>query len=141
MSAILASRRARLTALLLVSTAAISVLAISAATGAFSLYVTPEEFRQQLDTEGKRWRVGGRVDGDTIVRRNGAPVRFEIVGEGGERMSIAHESGGVPSLFGPGAFVLVEGEADGAGGLIASSVTIKHENEFFAETATPSRAP
>lgn len=133
MSDLLASRRVRLVAVLLVATAAVSVLAVSAAGGAFSYYVTPEEFAQQLDTEGKRWRVGGRVVEGTIVERNGRPVAWEIVGDGGERMTISYESGPLPSLFGPWAFVVVDGEADGPSSLRASRVIIKHEDEFLKD--------
>ncbi len=141
MSDLLASRRARLVAVLVVATAAVSVLAVSAAGGAFSYYVTPEEFAQQLDTEGKRWRVGGRVVEGTIVERNGRPIAWEIVGDGGERMNISYESGPLPSLFGPWAFVVIDGESDGASSLRASNVTIKHEDEFLKDDPTGAYPP
>ena len=141
MSDLLASRRARLVAVLVVATAAVSVLAVSAAGGAFSYYVTPEEFAQQLDTEGKRWRVGGRVVEGTIVERNGRPVAWEIVGDGGGRMNISHESGPLPNLFGPWAFVVIDGEADGPSSLRASKVTIKHEDEFLKDDPTGAYPP
>jgi cytochrome c-type biogenesis protein CcmE len=51
-------------------------------------------------------------------------------------MEIAYD-GVKPNLFGPGAFVVVEGTAEGAGRLRASSVIIKHENEFLTATPTP----
>lgn len=141
MSDLLASRRARLVAVLVLATAAVSVLAVSAAGGTFSYYVTPEEFAQQLDTEGKRWRVGGRVVEGTIVERNGRPVAWEIVGDGGERMNISYESGPLPSLFGPWAFVVVDGEADGPSSLLASKVIIKHEDEFLKDDPTGAYPP
>lgn len=141
MSDLLASRRARLVAVLVLATAAVSVLAVSAAGGTFSYYVTPEEFAQQLDTEGKRWRVGGRVVEGTIVERNGRPVAWEIVGDGGERMNISYESGPLPSLFGPWAFVVIDGEADGPSSLLASKVIIKHEDEFLKDDPTGAYPP
>ncbi len=141
MSDLLASRRARLVAVLVLATAAVSVLAVSAAGGTFSYYVTPDEFAQQLDTEGKRWRVGGRVVEGTIVERNGRPVAWEIVGDGGERMNISYESGPLPSLFGPWAFVVVDGEADGPLSLRASQVIIKHEDEFLKDAPTGAYPP
>jgi cytochrome c-type biogenesis protein CcmE len=61
------------------------------------------------------------------------PARFDIEGDHGERMTINYPAGAVPNLFGPRAFVVVEGEADGPGTLRASSVIIKHEDEFLTE--------
>ena len=136
MTGILASRRARLVLLLLVATGAISLLALRAAGSSLSYYVTPEEFAQQLDTDGRQWRVGGRVVEGSVIEANGRAIRFDITGDGGERMTIDYD-GVLPNLFGPGAFVVVDGVAGAQRELIASSVIIKHENEFYAETPTP----
>ena len=118
------SRRGRLVALFLVASLAIGTLAAVAASSSLSYYVTPEEFAQEIDPEGGRWRVGGRV----------VPIAFEIEGEEGERMAITYD-GVVPGLFGPRTFVVVEGVADGPAHLMASSVVIKHENEFVTDAA------
>ncbi len=143
MSDLLASRRVRLVAVLVLATAVVSVLAVSAAGGTFSYYVTPDEFAQQLDTEGKRWRVGGRVVEGTIVERNGRPVAWEIVGDGGERMTISYapDNDLLPNLFGPWAFVVIDGEADGPSSLLASKVIIKHEDEFLKDDPTGAYPP
>lgn len=130
----LSSRRSRLTALLLAISLGGTVVVLSAAGDTMSYYVTPEEFSQQLDTSGNRWRVGGRVIEGTVVEDGGRPVQFAIEGDRGERMNISYPAGPTPSLFGPKAFVIVEGEAEGAGTLRASSVIIKHEDEFLRET-------
>lgn len=132
LGALFASRRARLLAVLGVSTVAISVLAVSAAGSSISYYVTPEEFAQQLDVQGTRWRVGGRVVEGSIVEQQGRPVSFDIQGDRGERMTIAYD-GVKPNLFGPRAFVVVEGTADAPGRLRASSVITKHESEFVTD--------
>lgn len=132
----LTSRRARLLLLLVVATAAIGLLAFKAASSSVSYYVTPEEFAQQIGKQtDASWRVGGRVVPETIVQ-DGKSVAFDIAGEHDERMSIAY-TGVVPNLFGPYAFVVIEGKSDRAGHLDASSVVIKHENEFMAGTAAP----
>ncbi len=140
MSGLLASRRARLVILLAVATAAIGILAVRAAGSSLSYYQTPEEFAQQLDTSGKTWRVGGRVVDGSIVQHDGHPVRFDIAGDHGERMTI-NFTGSTPDLFGPGAFVVVDGTSAGAGTLDASQVVIKHENAFYAASPTPTQAP
>lgn len=130
---LLASRRSRLILLLAVATAAIGVLSFRAASSSVSYYVTPEEFAQQIgDRSDARWRVGGRVVPDTI-RQDGKSVSFDIQGDHGERMSITY-TGVLPNLFGPYAFVVVDGTSDRTGHLQASSVVIKHENEFIAGT-------
>lgn len=136
MSALLSNRRARLVALLLVASFAIGALAVQAAGDSLSYYSTPEEMRahmtQQTDVQGGQWRVGGRVDGATVVERDGRPVAFDIIGEEGERLSVTYD-GIVPNLFGPNAFVVVEGTVEGEDLLQASSVIIKHENEFVTD--------
>lgn len=133
MRTMFSSRRARLMGILVVATAAISVLAFSTAGSSLSYYVTPDEFAQQLNVEDKRWRVGGRVVEGTIVEENGRPVSFVIQSEDSvQQMDISYD-GIKPNLFGPRAFVIVEGVADRPGHLTASSVIIKHESEFVTD--------
>jgi cytochrome c-type biogenesis protein CcmE len=43
----------------------------------------------------------------------------------------------VPNLFTDGAFVVVEGGLADDGHFDASSLVIKHENEFFSDTPPP----
>lgn len=132
----LSSRRARLLLLLVVATAAIGLLAFKAASSSVSYYVTPEEFAQQVGNKADaRWRVGGRVVPDTI-KQDGKTVAFDIQGERGEQMSITY-SGVLPNLFGPSTFLVVDGTSDRPGHLNASSMVIKHENEFISGTAEP----
>lgn len=138
---LLGSRRARLVAILVVATLAISVLAVSAAGSSLSYYVTPDEFAKQVDVHDKRWRVGGRVVEGSIVEENGRPVSFVIQSEDGvQEMNISY-NGIKPNLFGPRAFVIVEGTADSPGHLNASSVIIKHESEFVTDADQASIAP
>lgn len=135
-SGMLSSRRARLVMLLVVATAAIGLLAFKAASSSVSYYVTPEEFSQQIGNKADaRWRVGGRVVPETI-KQDGKSVAFDIVGEHGEQMAITY-TGVVPNLFGPHAFVVIDGKSDRPGHLEASSVVIKHENEFMSGTPVP----
>ena len=133
----LASRRARLVVILVIATAAITAMAVQAFDGAY--YTTPEEFAQEIDAEGRRWRVGGRVVDGTIVEQNGRPVSWVIEGEEGETMRIEYD-GIVPDLFTPRAFVVVEGVAAGEGRLEATSVIIRHEPEFVTDAEDASIA-
>ena len=133
----LASQRGRLIAILVIATVAITALAFQAFDGAY--YTTPEEFAQEIDAEGRRWRVGGRVVDGTIVEQNGRPVSWVIEGEEGETMRIEYD-GVVPGLFAPRAFVVVEGVAAGEGLLQATSVIIRHEPEFVTDAEDASIA-
>ncbi len=135
--AFLATRRGQLLLALLGASFVVSFLAVNAAGSALSYYVTPEEFIQAVPGSTTRFRVGGRVLGDTIVLEDGRPSRFVIEGEHGERMTISYPQGPIPGLFGDRAFVVLEGVADGPGALLASSLIIKHENEFLTATPTP----
>jgi len=130
----LSSNRNRLLLLLVVSTVAIGALAFRAASGDLSYYVEPDEFLAQIEgNEGDRWRVGGRVVEGSIVEENGRPVAFDIAGETGEGISVVYD-GIVPNLFTANAFVVVEGRLRDGGSFEATSLVIKHENEFFSDT-------
>lgn len=137
LSGLLVSRRNRLLAVMLVASVAITTLAISAAGSSLSYYVTPDEWAQEIDPEGHRWRVGGRVVPGSIVEDAGRPVRFEVAGEAGGKMTVLYREGAVPNLFGDNVFVIVEGLAPEPGVLEASSVIIKHEDEFLTEAPAP----
>ena len=133
---LLGSTRARLVAVLALSTVVIGVLAVQAADSSLSYYVTPEEFAQEIDTEGRRWRVGGRVvDGSIVEDARGRPIAWVVEGEQGDRMEItlADADVAIPDLFTVRAFVVVEGVAAGAGRLEASSVIVRHEPEFVED--------
>ncbi|MQC16791.1 MAG: cytochrome c maturation protein CcmE [Chloroflexi bacterium] len=132
MSGALGSRRARLIAFMLVATAAISVLAFQAAGSSVSYYLEPREYLADPALDGTRVRVAGRVVGDTIVEHAGRPVAFEIVGDFDDRMLVRFDDGVVPNLFGPFALVIAEGRGV-EGGIEASSLIIKHEDEFWSE--------
>ena len=132
MRRVFASRRSRLAAVLVLATIAVSVLAVSAAGSSLSYYVTPEEFLAQRDPGDSRWRIGGRVVDDSIVRRDGRPVAFAIEGYEGGTVQVAYE-GAYPNLFGPNALVIVEGMAAGAGRVEAALVIVKHEDEFVTD--------
>ena len=136
LSRLLGSARARLVAVLVLATMVITVLAVQAAGSSLSYYVTPEEFAQEIDPDGRRWRVGGRVvDGSIVEDERGRPIAWVVEGEEGEQMEITIADSGVaiPGLFAPRAFVVVEGVAAGAGRLEASSVIVRHEPEFVTD--------
>lgn len=134
MSGLLSNRRARLIALLLVATAAISVLAFRAAGSSISYYITPAEFQADPGLQHERVRIAGRVVDGSIVEEAGRPVAFKIVGDRDDEVAVSFPHGVVPNLFGPYALVIVEGRGEGASQVAADSVLIKHENQFFANT-------
>ncbi|MEI7926802.1 MAG: cytochrome c maturation protein CcmE [Chloroflexota bacterium] len=133
MTGILTSRRARLVALLLVATAAISALAFRAAGESVSYYITPEEFLRNERLHDQRVRVAGRVIEGTIQEQAGRPIAFQIMGDANDKVQIDYPKGVVPNLFGPYALVIVEGTGRRGGHVQADSIIIKHENEFYAD--------
>jgi len=135
---LLSSNRNRLLLLLVASTVGIGALAWRAASDDISYYVEPDEFLAQVEAgDTSRWRVGGRVVAGTVVEQNGRPVAWEIEGTEGSRIAVVYD-GIVPNLFTEGAFVVVEGSlGEGGETLTATSVIIKHENEFFSDTPPP----
>lgn len=136
----LGGTRARLVAVLALSTVAVGVLAWQAAGSSLSYYAVPEEFAQEIDPEGRRWRVGGRVvDGSIVEDARGRPVAWTIEGDAGETVEIAYD-GAAPGLFGPRAFVVIEGVASAPGRIEAENVIIRHEPEFVTDPADASIA-
>lgn len=133
MSGTLTSRRARLVALLLVATAAISALAFRAAGESVSYYITPEEFIRNTRLHDQRVRVAGRVVEGSVKEQAGRPVAFTIIGDANDRVEVDYPKGVVPNLFGPYAMVVVEGTGKGGNLVKADSIIIKHENEFYAD--------
>lgn len=133
MGGILNSRRARLVAMLLVSTAAISTLAFRAAGDSVSYYITPEEFLQNERLLDQRIRVAGRVVDGSIKQEAGRPIAFTIMGDANDRVQVDYPKGVVPNLFGPYAMVVVEGKGRPDGVVQADSIIIKHEDEFYAD--------
>ncbi|MDA0302099.1 MAG: cytochrome c maturation protein CcmE [Chloroflexi bacterium] len=133
MSGILNSRRARLVALLVISTGAISALAFSAAGDSVSYYITPEEFLRNERLLDQRVRVAGRVVEGSIRQEAGRPIAFTIAGDANDRVQVDYPKGVVPNLFGPYAMVVVEGTGRQDGLVHADSIIIKHEDEFYAD--------
>ncbi|GEM_PF-1092042 len=134
----LSNNRNRLLALLTISTIGIFALAWQAGSSDFSYYVEPKEFLTRVSEDStNRWRVGGRIVDGTVVEKSGRPVNWDIVGSDGSKISIQYE-GVVPNLFTEGAFIVVEGYLNKEKkSITASSVVIKHENEFFSDTPPP----
>jgi len=130
---LMTSRRARLVALLLVATGAISALAFRAAGDSVSYYITPQEFLRNERLLDQRVRVAGRVVEGTIRQEAGRPIAFEIMGDANDRVMVDYPKGVVPNLFGPYALVVVEGTGRRGGQVDADSIIIKHENEFYAD--------
>jgi len=128
----MSDRRTRLGLLFVVATVAIVVLAVQALGPALSFYLEPHEFLAEEAPIGQRYRVAGRVVEGSIVEENGRPVAFTIEGDRGDRVEVSYPQGVVPSLFGPYALVIVDGEASDIGKINATQVIIKHENEFFS---------
>lgn len=129
---LMSDRRTRLGLLFVVATVAIVVLAVQALGPALSFYLEPHEFLAEEAPIGQRYRVAGRVVEGSIVEEHGRPVAFTIEGDRGDRVEVSYPRGVVPSLFGPYALVIIDGEASDIGKINATQVIIKHENEFFS---------
>ena len=67
-----------------------------------------------------------------IVEVGGRPISFTILGYEGVTVEVVYD-GGYPRLFGPNTLVIVDGVRGIGGRIDASSVIIKHENEFVTD--------
>lgn len=91
-------------------------------------YRTPTEILNQGESAvGERVRLGGLVMPGS-VRRSGATVRFVVTDET-TRMTVI-DSGGVPTLFGDGKGVVLEGYYGADGVFHADTVLVKHSDRY-----------
>lgn len=90
---------------------------------------SPAEVAQLNIQPGTRFRLGGLVENDSVVRGLNQKVSFKVT-DGARSMTVAY-TGLLPDLFREGQGVVCEGELQADGSFVASTVLAKHDEKYM----------
>ena len=118
---------------------AIATLMTTSLRGALTYYQTVDELKARgPDAYGERFRVGGRVQEDTIVKDASNNLSFVIYHNEHSTSIPVEYSGIVPDIFGDEVDVIVEGRWNADGVFYATNLLAQHPPEFMvAEPGKP----
>ena len=120
--------RIALGVLVLAVVAVIALVATSSAEGTLTYYRTPSEVLASSHHDTSV-RLGGRVVSGSI-HQSGASVRFRLT-DGKHSVPVVADAT-PPSTFREGQDAVVQGRLDSRGVFRASSVVVRHDNEYRA---------
>jgi cytochrome c-type biogenesis protein CcmE len=92
-------------------------------------FYTPTEVAEKQLAPGTRFRLGGLVEGGTVVRSEGTNVRF-VVTDRAKQLPVTY-TGVLPDLFREGQGVVAEGVMEADGVFHADSVLAKHDEKYM----------
>lgn len=94
------------------------------------LFYTPGLIAERgMPDVGKRVRVGGWVQNDSLTYGEGADLDFIIEDSSGETVAVSY-TGIVPDLFREGEGVVATGRFDEAGEFTAEQILAKHDENY-----------
>ena len=89
---------------------------------------SPSELAEHPPRAGERFRLGGLVEGGTLVRGTGETVRFRVT-DGGAALEVTF-AGILPDLFREGQGVIATGRMEGDV-FVASEVLARHDESYM----------
>ena len=113
----------------------VAVLAVATILVLFALrdtivfFHTPSDISEKQVEVGTRFRLGGLVAEGSVVRGEGASVKFDVT-DTIETVSVSYE-GVLPDLFREGQGVVAEGALDAKGLFVADTVLAKHDENYM----------
>lgn len=111
------------------------VLAVAAGLVLFALsdkivfFYSPTDMKTQAVSVGTRVRVGGLVDGGSLVKGDNLAVSFRI-SDGTSTIDVSYR-GILPDLFREGQGVVAEGVLSKNGSVTADTVLAKHDERYM----------
>lgn len=90
---------------------------------------SPSEVAERGVAPGERFRLGGLVAENSVVRSEGVDVRF-VVTDTVEDVEVVY-GGLLPDLFREGQGVVAEGALDGDGLFVADTVLARHDENYM----------
>lgn len=111
-------------------------LVLYALSGKITLFVTPADLAAKNIAPGQQIRLGGLVRTGSVVRSDGAAVRFEI--EDTVRTVKVTYAGVLPDLFREGQGVVTEGKLAADGTFVADTVLAKHDETYMPKEVADS---
>ncbi len=103
-------------------------LVLTAFEDSIVFFYSPSELSQQSLSPGQRIRIGGLVEGGSVVK-DGDVVRFTVT-DTAETLSVAYR-GILPDLFREGQGIVAEGMLNASGVFQASDVLAKHDENYM----------
>jgi cytochrome c-type biogenesis protein CcmE len=104
-------------------------LTLFALSGQIALFKTPTEIVEKAVEPGQRLRIGGLVREGSVVRGDGATVRFEVT-DTVNAVPVTY-TGLLPDLFREGQGVVTEGLLAADGTFQADTVLAKHDENYM----------
>lgn len=126
------TRKQQRTAFILAGLAILGVatgLVLFALRDTIVFFYTPTEVAEKQITPGMRFRLGGLVEEGSIVRGEGATVRFVVTDT--EKTLPVMFTGTLPDLFREGQGVVAEGKLGATGVFEADTVLAKHDENYM----------
>ncbi|WP_319529351.1 cytochrome c maturation protein CcmE [uncultured Cohaesibacter sp.] len=90
---------------------------------------SPSDIVEKGVQPGQRFRLGGLVKEETLIRGQGTEVSF-VVTDGGSDVKVAY-NGILPDLFREGQGVVTEGSLSPDGVFVADTVLAKHDENYM----------
>lgn len=119
--------------LVLVALAALigaTLLAMSALKDQAAYFYSPADTKRAHIPAGQAIRLGGMVEGGSIVRQpDGVTIRFSITD--GEASVPVTFKGITPDLFKEGSGAVAEGRFDASGTFVADNILAKHDERYM----------
>ena len=123
-------RRIQMIVFGMVLLAASSVLIGVALKDGIEFFRSPTQIAESRPGPNERFRVGGLVEVDSLVRGEGEAITF-VVTDGNEMVNVSF-TGILPDLFGEGQGVVATGKLVGDT-FIASEILAKHDEDYMTK--------
>jgi cytochrome c-type biogenesis protein CcmE len=115
----------------LVFVVAIVALVLNALGSSITYFYSPTEVAQDKVPHGRAFRIGGMVEGGSVMRdANGLTVYFNVT-DTAETVSVVY-TGILPDLFAEEKGVVAQGKLDEHGVFQATQVLAKHDENYVA---------
>ena len=107
-----------------------AVVAIKALNENMLFFVSPTDVEEQSLPTGKRFRLGGLVQGGSVTRASDSLAIKFIVTDGAHSVDVRYD-GILPDLFREGQGIIAIGELTSAGHFEAAEVLAKHDENYM----------
>jgi len=126
------TRKRRLTAVLviIIGVGAAAVVAIKSLNENMLFFVSPTDVEEQSLPAGKRFRLGGLVEGGSLSRASDSLAVSFVVTDGAASVPVTFD-GILPDLFREGQGIIAIGELTSEGHFEAAEVLAKHDENYM----------
>jgi cytochrome c-type biogenesis protein CcmE len=126
------TRKRRLTAVLviIIGVGAAAVVAIKSLNENMLFFVSPTDVEEQSLPAGKRFRLGGLVEGGSLSRASDSLAVNFVVTDGAASVGVRFD-GILPDLFREGQGIIAIGELSPEGHFEADEVLAKHDENYM----------